>query len=144
MRAFGPLSRPQSVCETNINSLLLGRNPAEVFGQCEELSIPRGQLARTDAFSGRSRSRPRISLLKLLEELARRAAKPEHGGDVSRVTTSTRLIAVDIPNNAGIRNNDWRSYRTSVDQIESWTGYNFFSAVPASIQSVIEAKVDNQ
>jgi endonuclease G len=64
-------------------------------------------------------------------------------GDVSRVTTSTRLIAVDIPNNAGIRSVSWKSYRTSVDQIESWTGYNFFSAVPASIQSVIEAKVDN-
>jgi endonuclease G len=68
---------------------------------------------------------------------------PEGSSDVSRVTTSTRVIAVDMPNNQGIRTTDWRSYRTSVDQIESWTGYNFFSAVPASIQSVIEARVDN-
>ena len=35
-------------------------------------------------------------------------------------------------------------YRTSVDQIESCTGYDFFSAVSPSIQSVIESKVDNQ
>ena len=66
----------------------------------------------------------------------------EGSSDVSRVTTSTRLIALDIPNDAGIRYNDWRTYRTSVDQIESWTGYDFFTAVSASIQSVIEAKVD--
>lgn len=63
--------------------------------------------------------------------------------DLSRVTTSTRLIAIDIPNTSGIRANDWRTYRTSVDQIESWTGYNFFSNVSPTIQSVIEAKVDN-
>ena len=68
---------------------------------------------------------------------------PNGSSDVSRVTTSTRLIAVDIPNVSGIRSANWKNYRTSVDQIESWTGYNFFSAVPSSIQSVIEAKVDN-
>lgn len=68
---------------------------------------------------------------------------PQGSSDVSRVTTSTRLIAVDIPNTSGIRSVSWKNYRTSVDQIESWTGYNFFSAVPSSIQSVIEARVDN-
>ncbi|MGI8966262.1 MAG: DNA/RNA non-specific endonuclease [Limisphaerales bacterium] len=68
----------------------------------------------------------------------------EGSSDLSRVTTSTRLIAVDIPNNAGIRTVDWKTYRTSVDQIEAWTGYNFFSNVSSSIQSVIEAKVDTQ
>jgi endonuclease G len=68
---------------------------------------------------------------------------PNGSSDVSRVTTSTRLIAVDIPNTSGIRSANWKNYRTSVDQIESWTGYNFFSAVPSSIQAVIEAKVDN-
>jgi endonuclease G len=63
--------------------------------------------------------------------------------DLSRVTTSTRLIAVSMPNRQGIRGNDWRVYRTSVDQVEAWTGLNFFSSVAPSIQSVIEARVDN-
>lgn len=63
--------------------------------------------------------------------------------DLSRVTTSTRLIAVSMPNNQGIRANDWRVYRTSVDQVEAWTGLNLFSNVAPSIQSVIEARVDN-
>jgi endonuclease G, mitochondrial len=66
------------------------------------------------------------------------------GNDVARVTTSTRTIAVILPNTQGIRSVDWKTYRVSVDQVESLTGYDFFSNVPANIQSVIEARVDNQ
>lgn len=62
----------------------------------------------------------------------------------SSVTTSTRVICVDMPNTAGIRSNSWKSYRISVDQLESYTGYNFLSNVSSSVQSVIEARVDNQ
>jgi endonuclease G len=69
---------------------------------------------------------------------------PSGTNDVSRVTTSTRTIAVIMPNAQGIRANDWKTYRVSVDQVESLTGYDFFSNVSASIQSVIEARVDNQ
>jgi endonuclease G len=63
--------------------------------------------------------------------------------DVSRVTTTTRTIAVVVPNSGSI-GPDWRSYRVSVDQVEGMTGFDFFSNVPASIQGVIEASVDNQ
>lgn len=66
------------------------------------------------------------------------------GNDVLRVTTSTRLIAIIMPNTQGIRTNDWKMYRVSVDQVEALTGYDFFSNVPVSTQSVIEAVVDNQ
>ncbi|HMF58118.1 MAG TPA: DNA/RNA non-specific endonuclease [Pyrinomonadaceae bacterium] len=66
------------------------------------------------------------------------------GDDVSRVTTSTRVIAIIMPNQQGIRNDDWHNYRVSVDQVEQLTGYDFFSNVPVAIQSVIEAQVDNQ
>jgi len=69
---------------------------------------------------------------------------PEGSSDVSRVNTGTRVIAVDMPNSNGIRSNYWGNYRVSVDQIESWTGYNFLSAIPSSVQSVIEAQVDAQ
>lgn len=66
------------------------------------------------------------------------------GDDAARVTTSTRVIAVIMPNQTDIRNNDWRQYRVSVDQVEALTGYDFFSNVPVDIQNVIEATVDNQ
>lgn len=62
--------------------------------------------------------------------------------DLSRITTSTRVIAVLMPNTSGIRSNTWQSYRTTVDKIESMTGYDFLSNVSTSIQSVIEAKTD--
>ena len=63
--------------------------------------------------------------------------------DLSRVTTSTRVIAVNTPNINTV-NSDWKTYRTSVDAIESATGYNLLSNVSSSVQSVIEAQVDNQ
>jgi endonuclease G len=69
---------------------------------------------------------------------------PSGTNDVSRVTTSTRTIAVIMPNTQGIRTADWKTYRVSVDQVETLTGYDFFSNVPTAIQSVIESVVDNQ
>ena len=66
---------------------------------------------------------------------------PNGSGDVSRVTTSTRLIAVVMPNQNGISSN-WRDFRVSVDYVESLTGYDFFSNVSDSIESVIESTID--
>ena len=63
--------------------------------------------------------------------------------DVNRVTTSTRVIAIDMPNTQTVNAHTWDYYRTSVDAIETATGYNFLSNVPVSIQNVIEATVDN-
>ncbi|MFS0518998.1 DNA/RNA non-specific endonuclease [Nostoc sp. UIC 10607] len=63
--------------------------------------------------------------------------------DASSVNTNTRVIAVNMPNSQGIRNNNWTSYRVSVDSIETNTGYNLLSNVSSSVQSVIESRVDN-
>ena len=68
---------------------------------------------------------------------------PAGTNDVSRVTTSTRCIAVIMNNNEGPFGT-WQSYRVSVDSVEALTGLDFFSNVPADIQAVIEASVDNQ
>ncbi|MCA1565766.1 MAG: DNA/RNA non-specific endonuclease [Acidobacteria bacterium] len=70
--------------------------------------------------------------------------QPQGTNDVTRVTTSTRVIAVVMPNAQGIRTNMWEQYRVSVDEVEQLTGYDFFSNVPTSIQAVIESVVDNQ
>lgn len=67
---------------------------------------------------------------------------PWGSNDVSRVKTSTRVIAVDMPNTQGIRLNTWQAYKTTVDAIESRMGYDLMSKVSASIQSVIESRVD--
>ena len=62
--------------------------------------------------------------------------------DLSRVTTSTRTIAVWVPNQTGI-NNDWKTYRVSVDYVESMTGYDFFTNVTDATESAIESVTDS-
>jgi endonuclease G len=63
--------------------------------------------------------------------------------DVNRVSSSSRVIAVDMPNDQNVNSQPWGNYRVSVDAIENILGYDFLSNVPASIQSIIEATVDN-
>ncbi|MBD2767509.1 DNA/RNA non-specific endonuclease [Hymenobacter sp. BT664] len=67
---------------------------------------------------------------------------PVGSNDATRVTASTRVIAVDTPNDNSI-STTWGAYRTSINAIEAATGYDLLSAVPASVQQVIEARVDN-
>ncbi len=61
--------------------------------------------------------------------------------DLSRVNTTTRVIAVITPNTNAI-NSNWKTYRTTVDNIEAATGYNLLSELPVSVQNVLEATVD--
>ncbi len=68
---------------------------------------------------------------------------PSGSNDVSRVTSSTRVISVVLPNQNGI-SSDWRTFRVSADYVESLTGHDFFSMVPTSIQNSIESVIDNQ
>ena len=65
--------------------------------------------------------------------------------DLSRVTTTTRLIGVDMPNSNDqtSRTDDWKNYRICVDSIEARTGLDLFSNVPVSIQAVIESVTDS-
>ncbi|UOQ53639.1 DNA/RNA non-specific endonuclease [Hymenobacter cellulosivorans] len=67
---------------------------------------------------------------------------PEGSSDASRVTTSTRVIAINTPNDQSV-GTTWGTYRTSVDAIEAATGYNILSAVSSTVQSTIESRVDS-
>ncbi|SIT79719.1 DNA/RNA non-specific endonuclease [Pontibacter indicus] len=67
---------------------------------------------------------------------------PEGNNDVNRVTSSTRVIAIDTPNSNNI-STSWATYRTTVDAIEAKTGYDILSNVSTTVQRVIEARVDD-
>jgi len=67
---------------------------------------------------------------------------PGTGTVISRITTSTRVICVKMPNVTGIRNVPWTTYITSVNQIQSDTGFTFFTALDPAIAAVLRAKVD--
>eukprot|EP01035_Chromulina_nebulosa_P011067 gene11067-14811_t len=50
------------------------------------------------------------------------------GTTLSRITTTTRVIALKIPNIQGVRSTPWQNYVTSASAIEADTGFTFFSA----------------
>ncbi|NJM80032.1 MAG: DNA/RNA non-specific endonuclease [Flavobacterium sp.] len=67
---------------------------------------------------------------------------PNGSNDITRVTTSTRVIAINVPNDQGI-STSWTSFRTSVNAIEALTGYDLLENISDSVENVIEARVDN-
>jgi endonuclease G len=68
---------------------------------------------------------------------------PVGSDDLQRISTATRVIAVDMPNTQTADDLPWYSYRTSVDAIEDSTGLDLLSLVPASVQGALEANVDS-
>lgn len=59
-----------------------------------------------------------------------------------QLTENTRIIAVNIPNTQAAADKPWRAYLTSVDQLETLTGYDFLSNVAVDIQRIIEMRID--
>jgi endonuclease G, mitochondrial len=55
--------------------------------------------------------------------------------------SSIQVIAVDMPNVTGIISAPWTNYKTTVDKLEGFTGYNFLAKLPDSIETYWEARV---
>lgn len=66
---------------------------------------------------------------------------PQGNGDLARVNGTTRVIAIDTPNDNSI-SSTWGSYRVSVDAIEAATGYNLLSELGDAVENLLEAGVD--
>ncbi|MEO6523486.1 MAG: DNA/RNA non-specific endonuclease [Mucilaginibacter sp.] len=66
---------------------------------------------------------------------------PKGDGDVARVTSTTRIIAVNTPNINSISSN-WKLYITTLADIETKTGYSLFSVLPKSVHDALATKVD--
>ncbi|HEX5095347.1 MAG TPA: DNA/RNA non-specific endonuclease, partial [Acidimicrobiia bacterium] len=49
------------------------------------------------------------------------------------------VLAVNMPNDSGVRNDPWQKYLTTVDRIEQSTGYDVLSLLEASFQDALEA-----
>ncbi|WP_434381978.1 DNA/RNA non-specific endonuclease [Melittangium boletus] len=66
------------------------------------------------------------------------------GQGPTNVTTSTRVIAVVMPNSDSkiSRSANWQDYRVTARAIEQQTGLNFMADVSQGVQDVIETRVD--
>jgi DNA/RNA endonuclease G (NUC1) len=67
---------------------------------------------------------------------------PGTGTALSRITASTRVIAVKMPNIIGIHSVKWTNYITCVNRIQYDTGYTFFTALSSTIANALRAYVD--
>jgi DNA/RNA endonuclease G (NUC1) len=54
-------------------------------------------------------------------------------------TSSIQVIAVLMPNTAGIQGTDWPMYTTTVDALEAATGYDFLASLPDAVEAAVEA-----
>jgi endonuclease G len=71
-------------------------------------------------------------------------ALPVGQTDLTRITSNTRTIAVIMENTkASGANHAWGTYRVSIDEVETLTGFNFFSKIPQATQNAIESVVDS-
>jgi endonuclease G len=64
------------------------------------------------------------------------------GGALDRLTSTSRVIAVKIPNVQGIRNDPWQNYLTTVNALQECTGFTFFSAVDPGLAPILRARLD--
>jgi DNA/RNA endonuclease G (NUC1) len=68
------------------------------------------------------------------------------GSAVDRIVAAgaaaIRVIAIKVPNIAGISGTPWQNFVTSPAQIQADTGYTFFTALPGSMASALRSVVD--
>jgi endonuclease G len=70
---------------------------------------------------------------------------PNGSDDLSRINRQTRTIGLIMPNFLPLNTNaPWRQFRVTVDAVENFTGYNFFSNIPKNTQEIIERRRDLQ
>jgi len=73
---------------------------------------------------------------------------PGPGSAVDRIiaagAANIRVIAIKIPNIAGVRSTPWENFVTSPAQIQADTGYTFFTNLQGAIASALRTVVDGQ
>ena len=67
---------------------------------------------------------------------------PAGSDNTFQVTSNTQVIAVNIPNTQTAADKPWQAYLTSIDSLETLTGYDFLSNVADDVQQIIEKRVD--
>ena len=56
-----------------------------------------------------------------------------------RSGSDVQVIATVMPNDAGVRNVSWETYKTTVDSVEALSGYDVLAARPDVIERVVES-----
>lgn len=65
----------------------------------------------------------------------------DRGESPSQVGLDDTIISINVPNSQSVSSSDWEDWVVSVDDIEFATGYDFFSALPNSIEAALESQI---
>lgn len=68
------------------------------------------------------------------------------GSPITKINANpsgTRVIALRVPNNAGIRTTPWTSYITTAASLQSSTGLSFFTALNSTARTTLLNDLDN-
>lgn len=65
----------------------------------------------------------------------------EAGQTVASINASTLVFAAMMPNEAGVQEKPWAAYLTTVDAVESASGYDFLTALTPAVQAALESKL---
>ena len=66
------------------------------------------------------------------------------GTATNRISPTTQVVALRIPNTDAVAFDAWQNYRTNVVAIEADTGFSFLTALPPNLATVLRNKVDGQ
>jgi endonuclease G, mitochondrial len=59
----------------------------------------------------------------------------------SDIGPKTKVIAIEIPNEQGIKTAGWGKYLVTVDSIEAKTGFDLLNALPVDVQAKLESQI---
>jgi endonuclease G, mitochondrial len=62
------------------------------------------------------------------------------GLGLAGITQNTRVIAVLMPNQQGIKEDKWQQFSTTIRDLEKRTGYDFLSNLPPAVQDALETQ----
>ena len=66
------------------------------------------------------------------------------GAATNRITPTTQVLALKIPNTDEVAYDPWQSYVTNAAAVEAATGLTFFTALPPNLATVLRNKVNGQ
>ena len=138
--------------ETFLMSNIIPQSPdnnqgvwANLEGYCRTLAAAGNEVLITCGPEGFSGARTASSGLVYIPSNVWKiivVVPPGVGETLNRISNSTRVITVSIPNVQGVRSDPWQNYLTSVNQLETNTGLTFFTALNPNLAAVLRAKID--
>jgi endonuclease G len=103
---------------------------------------PVGQGGEGDSGAAETIAKGKVVVPEATWKIIMVVNRGEEEDPVSWVDGDVRLIAVIMPNNRSVPEDDWPSFRVPVAKVEQMTGLKFFTKAPAELIEPLKKKAD--